>query len=206
MPQPIPIRPAEVVAPRTSARRAFGGEVDDAELVRRAQAGEEWATEALFRRHVEGITRLCTRLVGRRADADDAVQDTFAEALRDLPKLREPEAFRGWLQRVAVNRSKKVYRKRRLLRTLGLDRGIDDATLTQLASEALGTEALTELTLIDAALRRLPTEQRIAWMLRYVQDETLESVAELMQCSLATAKRRVAAAQSALDVHLRRGE
>lgn len=200
MTKPLPSRE------RTDARpRRDFVDADDASLVLRAQGGDEWALEALFRRHVDGVTRLVTRLVGRTHDADDAVQDAFAEALRDLAKLREPGAFGAWLHRIAVNRSRKVYRRRRLLRGFGLDRGIDDATLSQLASASAGPEDLAELAGIDRALGRLPTEQRIAWMLRHVEEHSLPEVAALTGCSLATAKRRVAAAESALAAHARRG-
>ena len=184
--------------------RAFADDVSDGELVARACAGDDWGREVLFRRHVRGVTRLVQRLVGRREDADDVVQDTFAEALRDLGSLREPEAFRGWLFRIAVNRSKKTCRRRRLTRMLGLDRGIDDSRLALLCDGKASPEQLAELEIVDAVLQRIPTEHRIAWMLRFVEEETLESVADMTGCSLATAKRRIEAAQVTLRAHLER--
>ncbi|MEM9196107.1 MAG: sigma-70 family RNA polymerase sigma factor [Myxococcota bacterium] len=173
--------------------------------MRRAREGDRWAREALFRRYVRPVTQLVTRLMARSQDADDVVQDTFAEALRDLEKLRNPAAFRPWLFRIAVNRVRKRGRRRKLARAFGLDRGIDDATLVQLAARDAGPELLTELELVDQVLRQLPSEHRIAWMLRHVEGETLESVAELTDCSLATAKRRIAAARTTLDAHIDRG-
>lgn len=193
--------PASGHAPKA---RAFAGDVSDGELVARACAGDEWGREVLFRRHVSAVTRLVQRLVGRREDADDVVQDTFAEALRDLGSLREPEAFRAWLFRIAVNRSKKTCRRRRLTRMLGLDRGIDDARLAMLCDPKATPEQLVELDIVDDVLKSIPTEHRIAWMLRYVEEETLESVAGLTGCSLATAKRRIDAAQVTLRAHLER--
>jgi RNA polymerase sigma-70 factor (ECF subfamily) len=177
----------------------------DAELVERARSGDRWAREALFRRYVAPLTRLVTRLLARTHDADDVVQDTFADALRDLDRLRDPSAFRQWLFRIAVNRAKKRGRRRRVERMLGIDSGVDDATLTQLASTSASTDELVELARIDGLLSRLPTGERIAWMLRRVEGETLEVVADLCGCSVATAKRRVESVEVKLRAHRERG-
>jgi RNA polymerase sigma-70 factor (ECF subfamily) len=54
-------------------------------------------------------------------------------------------------------------------------------------------------------LEAMPTDLRIAWSLRHMHEETIESVAELTGCSLATAKRRIAAAQRVLREELSDG-
>ncbi len=51
---------------------------------------------------------------------------------------------------------------------------------------------------VQLILDQLPVRERIAWVLRRLEREPLETVAELCNCSLATAKRRVAAAQDKL--------
>jgi RNA polymerase sigma-70 factor (ECF subfamily) len=177
----------------------------DGELVRRACDGDAWARDALFRRHIPTMTRLATRLIGRTEAADDVVQDTLVEALRDLPKLREPDAFRGWILRITVNRARKSHRRQRLTRWLGLDRSLEDAPLSRQARTDVTPEALSELALLDRVLGRVPTEERFAWLLRHVEGHTLEAVAELTDCSLATAKRRIAAVQTHLEAHVARG-
>jgi RNA polymerase sigma-70 factor (ECF subfamily) len=50
----------------------------------------------------------------------------------------------------------------------------------------------------------VPTQPRIAWILRFVEDYRLDEVADACGCSLATAKRRIAAAQTVVDAHLGR--
>lgn len=200
--------------PRTAAlpeegaagSRALGTPFDrglaDEVLVLRGREGDRWAEEALFRRYVVPLTAMITHVVGNTADADDVVQDAFGEALRDLPKLREPAAFRAWLYRIAINRAKKAIRKRRLLRMLGLDRSLDDATLAIDAEDGTSPEARMELALLDEALAHLPADERIAWMLRYVHGHSLEEIAEWLGCSLATVKRRIAATQLGIDAHV----
>lgn len=177
----------------------------DAELVRRAREGDRWAQEAIFRRYASRVQALAERLLRRRDEADDVVQDTFADALLALDGLRDPEALRSWLFGIAVRRVRRRQRKLGLLRTFGLDRGLDDATLSVIAAPGLSPELGSELARIDAILARLHPDDRNAWMLRHVEGEKLEDVAAIAGCSLATAKRRIRAAQVHVDAALSRG-
>ncbi len=194
-------RPAGAVVGRVDGTK----QIADAELVARARRGDRWAEEAIFRRYVGPVTALAERLLRRRHEADDVVQDTFADAFVALDDLRDPSALRAWLFGIAVRRVRRRGRKLALLRMLGLDRGIDDGALDQLAAPGLSPEGRAELARIDAALARLHHDDRIAWMLRHVEGEKLEDVAALTGCSLATAKRRIAAAETLVRAHLREG-
>lgn len=174
----------------------------DDELAERLSRDDAWAKEALYRKYVQSIWGLALRLTGNRADAEDVVQDTFTEAMRDAGQLRERTALRSWLTSIAVHRAHRTFRRRRMLRTLGLDRGSDPSLLEAVVSPEAGAEVLAELTLLDRVLFKLATKDRIAWSLRYIEGYSLPEVAELCQCSLATAKRRISAAQERIDVHV----
>jgi RNA polymerase sigma-70 factor (ECF subfamily) len=179
----------------------------DAELVRRAVEGDTWAEEFLYRRYVRVIWGTVLRLLRSSPDAEDVVQDTFATAFRELPRLRDASALRGWLLRIAVRQVHRRLRRRRLRRILGLERDDgDELSLESIAEEGLGAEARAELAMIDRALSRVPSDQRIAWTLRHVEGESLEEVARACACSLATVKRRIAAVAAHLQTHLQAGE
>lgn len=195
-------RPAASQPRRDVLPRAPAAGPDDAELVRRARSGDRWAHEAIFRRYVKDVARIAERLLRRRSDADDVVQDTFAAALTSLDRLEDPAALRSWLIGIAVFRVKRRHRTAGFLRMLGLDRGLDDATLSVLASDEASPEARAELRLVDQALASLSQDERIAWMLRHVEGEKLEDVAAMTGCSLATAKRRIAAADARVRRHV----
>ena len=77
---------------------------------------------------------------------------------------------------------------------IGLDPGTDYTSLTIDANQ----ENALLITRAYQVLDQLPVDQKIAWTLRHVEGDSLESVAERCGCSLATAKRRIAAAQAAL--------
>jgi RNA polymerase sigma-70 factor (ECF subfamily) len=181
-------------------RQAQPPEDDDA-LVERARNGAAAAQAELFRRHAPRLSTLLTRLLASTADAEDALQDTFIIAFNDLVQLRDSGAFSAWLRRIAVHQAHRRFRKRRLLAALGLDHSLTDATLADLADPDAGAEVVAELARLDAILLRLPAKNRAAWMLRYVEGCELTEVAASCGCSLATAKRRVAAAQSRVARH-----
>ena len=170
--------------------------MDDHPLVSRAKAGDVHAQAALFRRHAPQLTSLLTHLLASVADAEDAVQDAFVIAFRDLRQLRDLGVFGGWLRKIAVHQAHRRFRRRRLYRALGLDRHVEDATLEQLVDAAALPDLRAEVAQLDQLLCRMPIKDRTAWVLRYVEGYELTDVAQSCDCSLATAKRRIAAAQA----------
>lgn len=176
--------------------------VSDAELVSRAQAGDRWAREMLYRRHAGRLLALSTRLLANRGDAEEVVQDTFITGFAQLSTLRDPNAVGAWLGQIAVSLVRRRIRRARLLRRLGLDRGADDATLEMLGDPGLSPEDRTDLALVDRALSGASAVCRIAWMLRRVEGLPLAEVATLCDCSLATAKRRITEADRRVAEHV----
>ena len=175
--------------------------VSDEELVRRALGGERWGREMLYRRHASGLLAMTARLLASRGEAEEVVQDTFVTAFEQLGAPREPGAVRGWLGQIAVNLVRRRFRRARLMRFLGLERGADDATLEALADPGISTDQRAELALVDRFLRGMKPALRLAWMLRRVDGLELGEVASLCDCSLATIKRRLAEADAVVDRH-----
>jgi len=166
----------------------------DSVLVAGVLAGDRRCKKELYLKHAAYIAGMCTRLLRSVDASEDVTQDAFVLAFSKIGSLRDPAAFRGWLASIAVNLVRRRLTRQRLLRFLGLDRDLDDAPLDDLAREDLSVEARSELAALDFVLRQLPVQQRVAWMLRHVEGEPLEAVAEASACSLATAKRWIAAA------------
>jgi len=174
----------------------------DEELVRRALAGDRWGREMLYRRHAGSLLAMTVRLLANRGEAEEIVQDTFVTAFEQLGTLREPGAVRGWLGQIAVNLVRRRFRRARLMRFLGLDRGADDATLESLADPGVSTDQRAELALVDRLLRGMKPALRLAWMLRRVDGLELAEVASLCDCSLATIKRRIVEADAIVGRHV----
>src|SRR5450759_2357164 len=174
----------------------------DAELVARALGGDRWSRDVLYRRHAPRLLAIATRLLSNRCEGEEVVQDAFVVGFEQLGRLRDPAALRAWLTRIAVNLVRRHLRRGRLLRILGLDRSPDDATLAVLAAPTLRPDDRAELALADRVLQRMPTNLRIAWMLRRVEGLALAEVASTCACPLATAKRRIAAVDVEMGRHV----
>ena len=90
--------------PETSMRSATAAEVDDADDVRAAAAGDRGAFQRLYRLHVGRVHGAVYRLAGYdHARAEDLTQDAFVRAWQKLPGFRHESAFGTWLYRLAVN-------------------------------------------------------------------------------------------------------
>jgi RNA polymerase sigma-70 factor, ECF subfamily len=144
------------------------------------------------------VNGLAYRLIGRDSDVDDLVQDSFIEAFSHLGRLREPQAFAGWLRSILVHRTGKLLRRRRLLERFGLGRGSLDFDPEVIVSRSAPTDVAAELRAVYARIQKMPAHLRIALVLRKVEGHSLEEVAELTGTSLATVKRRLEQANSHL--------
>ena len=165
--------------------------VNDGEHDRPGDACEALDLDQLFDRYSAYVARIGYRLLGRPEDVDDLVQDVFLDAHRNLGQVRDPAAIKGWLATIAVRRARGMVRYRRLRGALRLD---DDLAYGAAAMSVDPPDRLLVRT-IYRCLDRMPVRDRMAWAVRYLMDEPLERVAELCGCSLATAKRRIKAAQ-----------
>jgi RNA polymerase sigma-70 factor, ECF subfamily len=82
-------------------------------LVRAAIDGNRSSFEQLVEIHQGGIFRMVYARVQSKTDAEDLVQDVFLKAYGSLRALRDPELFKAWLYRIAVNKVKDFHRKQR---------------------------------------------------------------------------------------------
>jgi RNA polymerase sigma-70 factor (ECF subfamily) len=177
---------------RIGGAAAAGEAIERSEEV--AQAPVDF--DAMFRRYAPSVGAIVLRLVGRAEEVDDIVQDVFIQAHRGLSGLRDPEAVRPWLTRIAVRRSHRWLRRhwyRRLLQS-GEAGGVDE-----LADPSASPEQRAEISIVYGALAKMPADERIVWVLRTVDGETLESIADSLGCSLSTVQRRFRAAQAFME-------
>ncbi|MFT3696863.1 MAG: sigma-70 family RNA polymerase sigma factor [Kofleriaceae bacterium] len=174
--------------------------VGDSELVERARAGDAWATETIYRRYVRLVAATAHRLLRSDDEVDDIVQETFLIAFERLDQLVEGNAIRGWLVRIAISRVHRRFRWRRWTRLWSATEL--EASLHDQASADASPEQRAELALIDRALGKMALKLRVPWVLRHVVGLPLEEVAIACDCSLATAKRRIADADHVVAEHV----
>ena len=174
----------------------------EATLIDRVRGGDARAFEELARTHERPLFRHVARMLGPD-DAEDAVQDAFLSAWRSIRSF-EGTSFRAWLFRIATNRALDVIRARKRRSELPLEPTDDEAertwrepaspgpTLDQLA---IGAEARAA---IEAALLKIPVEQRAALLLRDVEGFDYEEIARITATELGTVKSRIFRARLAV--------
>jgi RNA polymerase sigma-70 factor (ECF subfamily) len=168
-------------------------EPSDAALVRALHEQAPLAASQLWERHSSLVRRILRRTLGPSADVEDAVQEVFLRLFRDIHNLREPNALRSFLIGIALHVATSELRRRRARRFLLLSNdGVTPEPEPVADAERLeAREALRRLYLV---LDRLGTRLRLAFVLRYVEGLELAELSAVLGCSLATTKRRVAAA------------
>ena len=151
--------------------------------------------ERLFRSYSPLVATISLRILGSRDEMQDMVQDVFLELSRWLDRIDDAAAVKSWLTTVTVREARRRLRRRRLKTMLGLAEAPD---YQRVADTSASPAARTLLAEVYRVLDRVAVEDRLAWTLRHVASATLPEVAEHCGCSLATAKRRIARAHSAI--------
>lgn len=83
-------------------------------IVERCKTGDRSAQTALYKQYYRGIYNVCMRILNHSAEAEDAMQEAFMAAFRQLNSYRGEVSFGAWLKRIAINRSIDMLRKRRI--------------------------------------------------------------------------------------------
>jgi RNA polymerase sigma-70 factor (ECF subfamily) len=170
----------------------------DASLVAQALVGDAAAKAQLFKRYVRMAGALAFRLTAQDGDVDDIVQDSFIAAFAGLRRLEDPQSFGGWFRTIVTVTSIAVIRRRRLLRRLGF-RGPDPIALERVVAASAPPDIAAELRAIYGVIDGFPTDERVAVLLRRVEQLSLEEIAERTNVSLATVKRRLRRAEARLE-------
>jgi RNA polymerase sigma-70 factor (ECF subfamily) len=172
---------------------------DDARLLARARSGDAGAFERLVTAHSRRAWAVCYRITGNAHDAEDALQDALIAAWQHLDKFRGDARFGTWLHRIAANAALALLRRRR-------DLVMDE--LPVVAGEAGHpgddhAERFAEADRVEAALRTLPEDFRVAIVLREYGDLTYAEIAAHQGVPVQTVKSRLNRARTALAELLR---
>lgn len=150
----------------------------DVELVRAGQRGDASALRELFERHRRDVMAYCSVATGRdRERALELAQETFARAFAALPRLSDPERFRGFLFTVAAN----------VCRTRGAQE------TRRRALEVLGMEM--DAPALDGMTEKCAREERITavqHVLAHIPDDTMRAIAQLKYCEPEHTTRQIA--------------
>jgi RNA polymerase sigma-70 factor (ECF subfamily) len=172
-------------------------EKEETALLIAAQAGDLEAFERVVRLFERRVRALLSRLLSDERDIEEATQDTFVQAWRNVSRFRGDAAAFTWLYRIAVNEALQRARRRRL-QTQPLERELVDVPDYQRGTTASCPRApdqLAEAHELQAFLlhqvRRLPIELRAPLVLRDIEGWSNQEVADILELSLAATKSRI---------------
>ena len=154
-------------------------------LVERAQDGDEVAFEALIDTVGGRCYAIAFRILRDVERAQDAVQQAFLLAWRDLPRLRDPERFEIWLHRLLVNACYEEYRRYRRWSTRVRALPVDGPAAPDAFTSVDQRDA------IERAFARLSMEHRSVVILHHYAGMPLASIADVTGVPVGTVKSRL---------------
>lgn len=164
--------------------------LEDDLLVEQALGGDEGAFRALIERYQGMVFGLCMNLLGNVQEAEDAAQDAFVLFHRSLHRYRAGGKLANWLYTIALNVSRKILRRRKILRFFSLDSGPQVERAGKPPEYPSGTpsvermaEGKEEAGLINGFVSRLPDDLRIPIVMRYYQGLEEGEIAPLLGIS-----------------------
>jgi RNA polymerase sigma-70 factor (ECF subfamily) len=167
----------------------------DEELVTRSMGGDKESFNQLVVRWERPIYSLAYRVLGREEDARDVCQDTFLRAYRALPGFKREAKFSSWIYRIALNLCRDWMRRQRRAPVMQMPEDADPVGVVGERGPAESIETLVarrELgAVVEAAMAKLPEEQRTAIILKEYHGMTFQEIADLQGCPLSTVKTRL---------------
>ena len=167
----------------------------DADLIRRAGAGEARAVEQIVHRHADRLARLARRMLGDAGEAEDVAQEVFLRVWRAAPEWRAGEAkLSTWMHRVALNLCYDRLRKRR--ETPNAEVGLTLADPAESAGDAWLRRQRADR--VHAALAQLPERQRAAVALCHFEEASNIEAAAALEVSVEALESLLSRARRAL--------
>ncbi|MCC7417536.1 MAG: sigma-70 family RNA polymerase sigma factor [Acidobacteria bacterium] len=193
------------------ARVVGWSDVDGREsaLIRQCAAGDEAACTELVASHQRMVIQLAMNLLGDRDEALDLSQEVFLRVFRTIHRFRGQSSLRTWIYRIAVNQARnrhRFWRRRHRADQVSLDQHVashGDFPMEGGAASPDRVLAQKELaSRLQAALDRLPFDQRTAIVLREIDGLSYEEIAYSLGLAVGTVKSRLTRARRALRLDL----
>lgn len=175
----------------------------NASVVAQAAAGDEAAFARILEAHKDMVYTICFRTLGNAHDAEEAYQDTFVSAFRNLPRFRGDSKLSTWLYRIAVNRCRDFLSSRRAKEARATTSIDDDSLFGERTFEVSHSDAAET---VREALEFLEEDYRTAINLRCIMGYSYDEAGDIMGIPPGTVKTYVHRGKKALCEVLRERE
>jgi RNA polymerase sigma-70 factor (ECF subfamily) len=160
--------------------------LEEALWVTEAQSGDADAFVRLLNRHETPLLYYLRRLVPNADDALDLHQEVWLDAFRGLKSLQIPEAFRGWLYRIAHHKAARFVRN-----GIREERAVESLVEAHIESLESDADIALDADALHKALQVLSPHHREILVLHYLRDLTTQEVAAILDCPPGTVKSRL---------------
>lgn len=199
------------ISVRTSLRPAISAAATDVELVQRAANGDDLAFESIMRRHNRLLFRTARSILKSDAEAEDALQEAYLRAWRALATFRAESKLSTWLVRIVINEALGRLR-RSSAQVIPLDTAMESTDPDTQQSMLDDPDQRPERAamrmqirrLMEARIDSLPEAFRSVFMLRAVEELSVEEVSTALQLPEATVRTRYFRARGLLREGLSR--
>ena len=185
----------------------------DAALATRVAAGDHGAFTLLMRRHNQTLYRTARSILREDADAEDAVQEAYIQAYRAMGAFRAEAKLSTWLVRIVVNEALgRLRSNRRRAEVIPIDgdpernaQAMEDVVSEDLSTQPEQAAAAAQTRrLIEARIDELPESFRTVFVLRALEEMSVEEVAASLDIPEGTVRTRYFRAKSLLRASLSR--
>jgi RNA polymerase sigma-70 factor (ECF subfamily) len=170
---------------------------DDLSIARRVVAGDRAAFELLMRRHNRRLYRLARATLRNDAEAEDALQDAYLHAYRSMSQFRGDAQLSTWLSRLVLNecfaRIRRSARRQNVIPIVDAPDWVEQAEAMTSHDGSAPDDALARSqvrALLERKLDALPELFRIVFVLRSIEEMTVEETAQCLNIPEATVRSR----------------
>jgi RNA polymerase sigma-70 factor, ECF subfamily len=183
---------------------------DDDRLIAECLKGDTAAFGVLVTRYQNRLYNTIFRLVDNSEDAQDVVQEAFLNAYQSLDSFKGDSLFFTWLYRIAVNTAISYKRKQRVMARIDAGRngepGIEPLDPSELNRPGFGLEQEEQGHRVQRALARLSPEHRAVLVMKDMEGQKYETLAEVLQVPIGTVRSRLHRARLELRELLEKSE
>lgn len=167
------------------------------DLIARCRAGDREAHYRIYKLYARSMYNVSYRITGSAADAEDALQEAFISAFRNLERYRAEATFGAWLKRIVVNKSINILKKRRL-------EWLPESEAEVLAEQEESIPYKEELTVerVKQAIEELPDGYRAVLSLYLLEGYDHQEIAGILGITESTSKSQLNRAKVKLRENL----
>ncbi|MGC4103132.1 MAG: RNA polymerase sigma factor [Ferruginibacter sp.] len=172
------------------------------ELIERCRKGEAAGYKELYQRYAKAMFNTCLRIVNNVAEAEDVLQESFAEAFRNLHRFEQRTSFGGWLKQICINRSINQLKKKKFDLV-----DIDETDSADRSDESVVDENEIKLKVesVKRSIMQLPDGYRTVLSLYLLEGYDHEEIAEILNVAESTTRTQYMRAKQKLLQLLKEG-